>query len=94
MGNQTEEKGNQPEKKFRAGGLVATVWENKGKNEKSGEEYSYRTVSVNRSYKDKTTDEWKTTDSMKLNDLPKLALVAQQAYKYLVMKEEESQETL
>ena len=39
-------------------------------------------------YKDKD-GEFKHTDSFRDNDLPKLVLVAQRAYEYLTMKEEE-----
>jgi len=77
--------GNLPEKKFSTGGLVATVWENQGKN-KEGLDVSYRTVSFQRRYLDKD-GEWKSTTSLRVNDLPKASLILQKAYEYLVMKE-------
>lgn len=83
---QEKQKGNQPEKKFRAGGVTATVWKNTGKD-KSGKENEYKTVSVERSYLD--GEDWKKTNSMRQNDLPKLALVSNLAYEYIVLKEEE-----
>ena len=76
--------GNQPEKKFRAGGVAATVWLNQGQNPK-GEASEYRTISLERSYKDKKTDTWKSTNSFRVNDLPKAALVITEAYKYLAL---------
>ena len=48
----------------------------------------YRTVSFQRSYKDKKDDTWKTTSSLRLHDLPKATLVLQKAYEYLVMREQ------
>ncbi len=44
--------GNMPEKKFSTGAVSATVWQNEGKN-KTGEPVNYRTVSLQRRYKDK-----------------------------------------
>ena len=81
----TETIGNMPEKKFSTGSLVATVWENQGKN-KEGDDVSYRTVSFQRRYMDKNGD-WQSTNTLRINDLPKASLVLQKAFEYLVMKE-------
>ena len=77
--------GNIPEKKFSTGGLTATVWENQGKN-KEGLDVNYRTVSFQRRYMDKNGD-WQSTNTLRVNDLPKASLVLQKAFEYLVMKE-------
>lgn len=77
--------GNVPEKRFSTGALVATVWQNQGVG-KTGEDVSYRTVSFQRRYKD-PSGEWKSTSTLRINDLPKASLVLQKAYEYLVMKE-------
>ncbi len=74
----------QPEKKFSTGSVSATVWQNTGKS-RNGEEVSFRTVSFQRSYKDKEGN-WKTTSTLRTNDLPKAALVIQKAYEYLVLR--------
>jgi hypothetical protein len=75
---------NMPEKKFSAGAVVATVWKNVAeKNEKPVE---YRTVTFERRYKDKA-GAWQTSNSIRVNDLPKAALVIEKAYEYLVLKE-------
>jgi len=76
---------NMPEKKFRAGPVVATVWENDGQT-KEGQSVSYRTVSFERSYKDKN-NEWQTTNSLRINDLPKAILVLTKAYESLSLTE-------
>ena len=78
---------NKPEKKIRAGGVTATVWQNQGQN-KSGEPVTYRTISIERNYKDKN-DEWKSTNSFRINDLPKVALVTNKAYEYIIMADKE-----
>ena len=74
---------NQPEKKFRAGSITATVWQNI--SHKDGKETSYKTVSLDRVYKDKN-DEWQNTSVMRINDLPKAALVLTKAYEYIITK--------
>jgi hypothetical protein len=79
------ESGKQPLKKFRAGPICATVWSNEGQG-KDGNIVSYNTVSLERSYKDKGGD-WQSTSSMRVNDLPRAALVATKAYEYLVLNQ-------
>ncbi|MBW2992419.1 hypothetical protein KY345_04345 [Candidatus Woesearchaeota archaeon] len=80
----TSEK-NLPEMKFRAGAISATVWQNKGQN-KEGQPTEYRTISLERGYKDKN-GEWKSTNSFRINDLPRASLVLNEAYRYIVLKE-------
>ena len=75
---------NLPEKKFRAGAVTATIWKNTSQNG-DGE---YSTISFERSYKDKN-DNWQTTNSLRVNDLPKAKLVLDKAYEYLVLNKEE-----
>jgi hypothetical protein len=79
------ESGKQPLKKFRAGPICATVWSNEGQG-KDGNSVLYSTVSLDRSYKDKSGD-WQKTSSMRVNDLPRAALVATKAYEYLVLNQ-------
>ena len=74
--------GNAPVKKFRAGPISATVWNNHAKEGES----EYKTVSFERNYKDKD-GAWKTTTSLRMNDLPKAALVLQKAFEYLALGE-------
>lgn len=71
-----------PEKKYRAGAIQATIWNNKTK------EFEYRTVSLERSYKDKTGT-WKSTGVLRVNDLPKAQLVLAKAYEYLALVEKD-----
>ncbi|MBU1112180.1 MAG: hypothetical protein ABIG93_01965 [archaeon] len=80
--------GNLPKKKYRAGAVVATVWENKGKSPSNGEENTYNTISLERVYQDKDSN-WKSTNSFRLNDLPKVQAVMHKAYADLVVKEQE-----
>jgi len=72
-----EENKNRPVKKFKAGGVSAAVWVSKRGNMK------IQSVTVDRSYKDKD-GEFKNTNSLKLNDIPKAVSVLVKAYEYLV----------
>ncbi len=90
-GEELAKAGNQPEKKFRAGAISATVWLNQGQSKKTGEAVNYRTISLQRGYKDKN-DQWQNTGTMRVNDLPRAALMLTKAYEYLVMKQQESTE--
>ena len=85
-----KEEKNMPEKRFGAGAISASVWVNEGTS-KTGETIEFRTVSLQRRYKDKN-DEWQTTSTMRINDLPKVSLVAEKAYEYLVLKQPEKAE--
>ncbi|MBD3203993.1 hypothetical protein GF327_06845 [Candidatus Woesearchaeota archaeon] len=79
---------NLPEKKFRAGAISATIWSNETTN-KNGEKVNYKTISIQRNYTDKN-DQWQSTNSLRINDLPRAELVLKKAYEYLVLKEQET----
>ena len=74
-----------PEKKFRIGGLNATVWENTKRI--NGKDVPLKTVVIERRYKD-ANGEWQSSNSFTANDLPKLQLVASKAFEYLVSGED------
>lgn len=78
-------KDNLPEKKFRAGAISATVWLNKGQKV-NGKEMEYRTISLERCYTDKE-GKWQSTNSFRINDLPKAGIVLQKAYEFVVFNE-------
>jgi hypothetical protein len=74
-----------PEKKFRAGAIAATIWTNH--KEVDGKQTEYQTVSFERSYRNKN-NEWQTTNSLRIGDLPKAVLVLSKAYEYLALNNE------
>jgi hypothetical protein len=82
---------NLPEKKFRSGAVAATVWSNEAVRD--GKKVAYRTVSFERSYKDKD-DTWKSTSSLRMTDLPRAILVLNKAYEYLALNADESEEEI
>ncbi|HIH31923.1 TPA: hypothetical protein HA235_04400 [Candidatus Woesearchaeota archaeon] len=82
---------NLPEKKFRSGAIAATIWANEVVRD--GKKVSYRTVSFERSYKAKD-DEWKTTNSLRIADIPRATLVLNKAYEYLALYSDEIEEDI
>ncbi|MBW2964638.1 hypothetical protein KY363_04215 [Candidatus Woesearchaeota archaeon] len=85
--NKTNEKqfgANLPEMKFKAGTISATVWKNTVKT-KDGRDADIRSVSFDRRYLDKDTNEWKSTSSLRAMDLPKAVVVLNKAYEYIVL---------
>lgn len=80
---------NLPEKKFRAGAVAATIWSNE--TVRDNKKVSYKTISFERSYKDKD-DTWKTTNSLRTTDIPKAVLVLSKAYEYLALYSDEEED--
>jgi len=74
-------------KKFSTGAISACIWNNESLNQ-NGEIVEYKTISFNRRYLDKSTNQWKSTDSFKTQDLPKAVLVLQKAYEYLALRDD------
>ena len=72
----------QPLKKFQAGAVTATIWENKDHQDPTK---TYKTVSFDRNYKDKQGN-WKKANSLRTTDLPKAVIVLKKAYEFLVLK--------
>ena len=70
-----------PEKVFKAGAVRASVFRNT--IEKNGQHIQLPKVVIEVRYKDKT-GQWKGTNSLSLNDLPKAVLALQKAFEYLM----------
>lgn len=73
-----------PDKKFKAGGLTATVW--KGISPKGS---TYFSVQLAKSYKDKENN-WKTTSSLRESEVPKAMVLLQKAYEYVISQQTNS----
>jgi hypothetical protein len=80
---------NRPEKVFSTGAVQVTVWKNDAVS-KDGSKSEFRTINIQRRYADKT-GEWKSTSTLRVNDLPKAALALNKAFEYLVMKGQDSE---
>jgi hypothetical protein len=74
-------KENKPVKKFQAGGICAALWQNK-MTLKDGRHIETLSVSLDRRYKD-SDGEWKSSSSLKENDIPKAMLVLAKAYEFM-----------
>ena len=70
---------NKPEKRFKIGPVSASIWPETKVVE--GEMVKFYSVSINKAYK--AGGEWKHGKSFAVEDLPKVALVANEAYKYI-----------
>ena len=72
-----------PEKTFRCGPITASIWaQTKTVNE---DLVKFHSISIDKAYKN--GDEWKHTTSFAAEDLPKVALVANEAYRYIRLTE-------
>ena len=72
-----------PEKKFSTGAISATIWKN-SRMSKDGKVFETHSVNLQRRYANRS-GQWMTTNSLRITDLPKAALVIDEAYKYLVL---------
>ncbi len=77
-----------PEKKFCCGPILASIWSKTKTVE--GEKVKFNSITINKAYKD--GEDWKHTNSFNIEDLPKVALVANEAYKYIRLKSTNSDE--
>lgn len=75
---------NLPEKNFRVGTISASVWRNTI-TKKDGTSADVLTVSFDKRYKDKDSDEWKSTKTLRSGDLPKAVVLLNKAYEYILM---------
>lgn len=80
---------NRPEKVFSTGAINVSVWRNDAVM-KDGSKSDFRTVNIQRRYADKN-GEWKSTSTLRVNDLPKAALALNKAFEYLVLKGQDSE---
>ena len=77
----TEEKGNTPVYKVRAGSISVDVWENE--NEKNGQKFKSYTLTTTKNYKAKD-GEWKESKSLQTAEVPKLMALLSQAYSWMI----------
>ncbi len=75
---------NQPEKRFKCGAVEGAVFVNE--IEKNGAKIKLKKVSIQKRYMT-AAEEWKSTNSFDVNDLPKLKLVVDETYRYLALSQ-------
>ncbi len=77
---------NKPVKKFRCGPIAANIWTEAKVIE--SEMVTFHSIKIDKAYKD--GEEWKHTNSFSAEDLPKVALVASEAYKFIRLSTSEA----
>jgi len=83
-----------PVKTFAAGGVRAAIWENHIQDPNTNQTVLLHNTKITRSYKDDKDGTWHEVSHFRAQDLPKLILVAQEAFKYVSLKPEAGQEDL
>ncbi len=82
---------NRPIKVFTCGAVKAAIWsDSKIINNALVEMHS---IKIDRSYKDKATGQWKNTSSFNVEDLPKIAALASEAYKFIRIRDFDDRDT-
>ncbi len=78
-----------PEIVFKVGAIRASIFKNEFQKGNQTAEVAKVVLEVR--YKDKKTGEWKGTNSLSINDIPKAILALQQAYEYLMTRPKDEQ---
>ena len=77
-----------PIKRFRAGGVInVSVWD-RPSIDPYGKEVGYRCVTIDKRYRD-NAGEWKSTRLLGPNDIPKLVLLLNKAFEWMVFIDSE-----
>jgi hypothetical protein len=74
-----------PVREFRAGTISAAVWSNT--ETRDGKSIPQHSIRVQKRYRDERTGEWKTTSYFRPDDMPRLALVAQKVFEYVILRD-------
>lgn len=77
-----------PEKKFQAGAIEASIFENEVSQ--NGKNFKIKKVAFQKRYKS-SDGSWKSTGSLDISDLPKAILTLSKAYEYLVLNSESAE---
>jgi hypothetical protein len=85
-----EESKNKPTKVFRCGPVRAAVWTNQRIIDDAVVEV--HSIRIDKSYKE--GDEWRKTTAFTAEDLPKVAMLTTEAYRFLRLRSEEPSVTL
>lgn len=78
-----------PAFKSRKGNIEANVWENT-KDGKNGEKFTVQTVKVHKNYND--GKEWKTTDTLGVNEVPKAIEALKECYNHMLTSKKDNTE--
>jgi hypothetical protein len=73
-----------PEKEFRVGAVRAAIWSNPRRTA-GGQSFDSHRIQLERTYKD-SQGNFKTTQSLEANDIPKAIVALQKSYEYLLFR--------
>jgi len=76
-----------PEKEFRVGAVRAAIWANPRRTA-GGQSFESHRIQLERTYKD-SQGNFKTTQSLEANDIPKAIVALQRSFEYLLCRAEE-----
>ncbi len=74
-----------PIKEFRAGCIRASIWLKE--REKDGRTIDTHSVRIEKRFFDEKTKEWKASDCFFVDELPRLRLVAERAFEFIVLRD-------
>ena len=77
-----------PEFELKAGCVHASLWRERVK--RNGRSWDEFTVRIQKVYRDPTDGQFRTTTYFRPDELPKLALVANEAFAYVTLKQQAS----
>jgi len=84
--------GDKPIYKENAGAIGVSVFENKGKT-KEGKDFVFKTINLQKSYKDKD-GKWQNLNlSMRVDDIPKVRMLLGMAYQECSLREKGGDDT-
>jgi hypothetical protein len=72
-----------PEREFRVGAVRVSIWANP-RYGADGKTWTSHRIAIDRGYKDHDGN-WKKTDTLETEDIPKTILALKRAYEYLTM---------
>lgn len=78
---------NRPVKKYRCGPVSIAIWQNS--KTVNGKEVIFDSITFEKAYL--SNDGWQYTTSFSPEDLPRLQMLATEAYRYLELKDEQEQ---
>ena len=74
-----------PQKEFKSGSVSASIWPRTA--DVNGRTATFYSIKIEKTYKD--GDEWKHSNFFSVEDLPKVELVAREAFKYVGLRSRE-----
>ena len=85
---ENQEPKGKPVATYRAGAMSASVWSNNA-TDSHGQPVERLSVTVQKRIKDPETEEYRTVKSLFDRDIPRLQMVAQKAFEFMMLRSDE-----